>query len=92
MSDLKRVQVVYTGEVQGVGFRFTTRDIASTIGITGYVKNMYDGTVLAVGEGAKSQLDTFLASITNAMSGYISDSKIEWQDATGEFSSFNIEF
>ena len=92
MSQLQRVQVVYSGYVQGVGFRFVARRIASAIGVTGFVENLPNGNVLLVGEGMQGQLESFIADIKKRMSDYISDSCVEWQTATGEFETFEIRF
>jgi acylphosphatase len=43
--------VIFSGEVQGVGFRFTARSIAETLGLTGYVRNLSDGTVALTAQG-----------------------------------------
>lgn len=45
MTDIKRYKATLTGRVQGVGLRFFTMENANKLGITGWVKNMPDGTV-----------------------------------------------
>ena len=92
MSQLQRVQVVYSGYVQGVGFRFVARRIASAAGVAGFVKNLPDGNVLLVGEGMRDQLESFITALKERMSDHISDSCVEWQTATGEFETFEIGF
>lgn len=52
-----------TGRVQGVGFRYTTYQIAIEIGLTGTVKNEEDGSVTIEAVGTKEQLDTFLKKL-----------------------------
>jgi len=47
----KRVQVIYKGMVQGVGFRFTAEALARRFDVTGYAKNLTDGNVEVVAEG-----------------------------------------
>ena len=44
-------EVVFKGRVQGVGFRYTARDMALELGVTGWVKNCPDGSVRLVAEG-----------------------------------------
>jgi acylphosphatase len=92
MSQLQRVQVIYSGYVHGVGFRFTARRIASVMGIAGFVENLPNGNVLLVGEGMQDQLEPFIADLKKRMSDYINDSCVEWQTATGEFETFEIKF
>ena len=48
---MKRVHVFYSGHVQGVGFRYSVQDIAMTMGVTGWVKNLEDRRVEVVAEG-----------------------------------------
>jgi acylphosphatase len=88
----KCVHVVYEGRVQGVGFRFTAQRIAADLNVSGWVKNMPDGSVEVVAEGDKKGLDIFLAEVKRALSRYISQDKSTWQEYTGEFKSFAIRF
>lgn len=92
MSKVQRIHVIYTGSVQGVGFRFTAERIAARLGVNGFVKNLIDGNVEVVCEGQKDQLETFLKNIKKAMNGYISDSQVDWEPAREEFLSFEIRF
>lgn len=58
---MRRVHVVVTGEVQGVGYRYTMRVIAADAGVAGWVRNRYDGSVEAEVEGTDDQVDEVLA-------------------------------
>jgi len=88
----KQIHVYYTGKVQGVGFRFTTEDIAQDLGITGWVKNLRNGPVEVVAEAEEDTLKDFLGRISQYFSRYISDIDVEWRQATGEFKDFGIRF
>jgi acylphosphatase len=92
MNRAQRIHVLYSGQVHGVGFRFTAERIALSSGITGFAKNLTDGTVEIVGEGNQDQLEIFLQELKNEMRGHISDSRVDWEPGTGEFSSFEIRF
>ena len=60
------LQVFYEGNVQGVGFRWTVRHIATGFDITGWVRNLPDGRVeLQVG-GEESEVLAFLDAIKNS--------------------------
>jgi len=87
----KQIHLYYIGRVQGVGFRFTTQDIANDLGICGWAKNLRDGRVEIVAEAQEEKLKDFLAKINQYFSRYIQDSKIEWLPASGEFKDFGIE-
>lgn len=61
MTDKVARQVTVHGEVQGVFFRDTCRREAATRGVTGWVRNEYDGTVSAVFEGTRDAVDEMVA-------------------------------
>ena len=69
MTTCKRV--IYTGQVQGVGFRYTTRRLAANFAVAGYVRNRPDGSVELVVEGPAEEVDRFLEAVTRQMAGYI---------------------
>ena len=89
----KRVHIYYSGRVQGVGFRFTTEQIALSLGMTGWVKNLPDGRVEVMAEGEEAKLVGFLEKIRNGpMKPYIRGVAAEWEEAKGEFRDFGIHF
>lgn len=63
MEQIKRYKAVITGNVQGVGLRVFVVDNASKLGITGWVKNMADGTVEMEAQGNSDKLDQLFATI-----------------------------
>jgi acylphosphatase len=62
MPDIRKIHknIRVTGRVQGVGFRFACRNMAHSLGIKGFVKNLYDGSVYIEAEGTEVQLQHFL--------------------------------
>jgi acylphosphatase len=92
MASHERVNVVYSGRVQGVGFRFNTRSIARGHDVTGFVRNTPDGRVELVAEGARRELDAFLAEIRDRFFGNIRDERRDVGPATGEFAAFDIRY
>ena len=82
--------VYYSGEVQGVGFRFTARRAAAGYDITGYVRNLPDGRVEVVAEGPSDQIDQFLDDLAERMRPYIAGTVQQTAVPTGEFSTFDI--
>jgi len=89
---LRRIHVFYSGRVQGVGFRFITEDLARKLGVSGWVKNLPDSRVELIAEAGESALKDFLVRIKQYFRSYIQDIDIQWQDPTGEFSDFGINF
>jgi acylphosphatase len=89
---MKRIHVIYSGRVQGIGFRFTAERIALSLGITGWVKNLFNGKVEIVAEADEKKIDKFLEEINSSFSNYIQNQDLDWQEATGEFKNFGIKF
>ena len=87
---LQARRVLYTGHVQGVGFRYTARRIAQGYSISGFVRNLSDGRVELVAEGSAAELDKFLAEIATTMSDHIRHVDMQSGRATGNFHSFEI--
>jgi len=85
-----RRKVLFSGDVQGVGFRYTTRSVAGGYDVTGYVRNLPDGRVEVVAEGSPEQVGSFLQAVEKAMSGYIRDRRDEESPARGEFAGFGV--
>jgi acylphosphatase len=67
-NGLIRVQTQYSGDVQGVGFRATTRGIAQLWRVRGWVRNEPDGSVLLEAQGEPDQVNGFLRAITRELS------------------------
>jgi acylphosphatase len=82
--------VHYSGRVQGVGFRYTTRSIARGYAVTGYVSNLPNGRVELVAEGEQAQLDEFLAEVRGRFFNNIRDEWRDTQPASGEYPGFEI--
>lgn len=87
---VERRRVWFSGRVQGVGFRATTVRVAANFPVVGYVQNLPDGRVLAVIEGGPAQIDAFLESLRETMGRSIRSEESLVQDATGDFSAFEV--
>jgi len=59
----------FVGSVQGVGFRFTTTNLANAVGATGWVANERDGSVTAEVQGIAEQIDAVLAGLERYYNG-----------------------
>jgi acylphosphatase len=85
---LIRKQALFQGHVQGVGFRFTTCQVARQFAVAGFVRNLADGRVEVVVEGAAAEIDRFLKELRETMSSYIRQVHVDTQPASGEFRGF----
>ena len=88
----RRLHTYYSGSVHGVGFRYTAERIASSLNITGWVKNLRDDRVEVLCEGEEGTLSEFTQKLDTIFKRYIENSDIEWSEATGEFEGFDIRF
>ena len=85
----RRVHLVISGRVQGVGFRMAARDEAMRLGLTGWVGNLPNGSVETVAEGGANKLDRFVAWCrTGPPLARVRDLTVERGDAGGRFDSF----
>lgn len=80
----------FSGKVQGVGFRYTVRNIALQYNVAGYVRNLPDGTVELVMEGPEQQMSHLVDDVQQRMADYIRGVNQQQLPATGEFHHFYI--
>jgi len=86
-----RVAVIYSGRVQGVGFRYTVKQVAAGYEVTGTVRNLADGRVELVAEGARDEVEAFRQGIRDAgLDKFIRQEEAQWAEARSEFRSFEI--
>ncbi len=87
-----RRTVLFSGRVQGVGFRYATCRVALPFAVTGWVRNLPDGRVEACVEGNEEEIRRFVQAIKDRMKGYICDTQASDADATGEFADFDVRY
>lgn len=86
----QRVDVWYSGHVQGVGFRQRTRTIAVEFAVDGEVRNLSDGRVELRAEGSPAELTRFLRAVDESLGGFIRGKQVEWSAATGSHPGFCV--
>ena len=82
--------VFFEGHVQGVGFRFTTFQIAKGYEVCGFVKNLIDGRVQLEIEGDREECVGFIRSLNEEMAGFIRDKSQSEDRRKPEFKAFRI--
>jgi acylphosphatase len=87
----KRLLVLYSGRVQGVGFRYTVKSLVPGFEVTGTIRNLSDGRVELLAEGAADELKAFRQAILDSGLGrLIAREEASWSEARNEFRGFTI--
>ncbi len=90
--DRRQREVFFTGRVQGVGFRYTVRSLAARSAVAGFVRNLPDGRVHLVVEGAAEEIAGFMDAVKHEMERYISDIQETERPGDGRLQEFEIRF
>ncbi len=87
------MHVILIGRVQGVGMRSKTKYLADQLHLTGFVRNVSDGSVEICAQGKKTDLEVFLRSLLSTFdSSYIHNYKTSYRPMQEEFSHFTISY
>lgn len=88
-----RARVRIKGLVQGVFFRYNTRERARKLGLTGWVRNVPDGSVECVIEGDKEKVEDLIKWCHHGPPGaHVEAVEVNWEDYRGEFADFSIRY
>ncbi len=91
VSKRRQMKVYYTGKVQGVGFRYTAKTVATGYEITGQVRNLLDGRVELIAEGCEEELNAYRAALREAgLGGLIQDEQVLWCEPMNQMRHFEI--
>ena len=87
----RRMQVIYSGHVQGVGFRYTVKSLAPGYEITGTIGNLPDGRVELIAEGQPEELEAFQRAVRDSgLGSLIRQEQVVWGPAREPFRGFEI--
>jgi acylphosphatase len=84
--------VIFQGRVQGVGFRYTARQIAGRYHVAGYVRNLPDGSVEMLLQGPAADVDDCIRDVQDEFAGYIRDTQVEPEPYNARYQDFRIAF
>ena len=84
--------IVFIGSVQGVGFRFTAHRMAGRHQLTGFVRNLRDGTVEMLAQGKAEDIEDCIRDIQESLTGHIRETKIEEVPPEPTYTDFKITF
>lgn len=93
MPDKKAVEIRVTGRVHGVGFRSTTHQKATKLGLTGYVRNSGINEVEIYAEGGEEKLKELIEFVESSpSSSRVEETRVNWKSFSGEYSRFMIKY
>jgi len=89
----RAAHIVVRGLVQGVGYRYFAFRLARQFGLTGWVKNLLDGSVEIEAEGDPSAMDEYVRELKEGpRSSIVRGVDIDWTEATGKYSNFDVRY
>ncbi|MFQ6112548.1 MAG: acylphosphatase [bacterium] len=87
------VKLTVKGLVQGVGFRWFVIREANDLGLTGYVKNLYNGDVEIEAEGERGRIEELIRSVKRGPTlSRVVDVIVEWKEYSNKYTSFTLEY
>ena len=91
-NETQTLRALVRGRVQGVGFRFFVEAEASALGLSGFVRNLSNGSAVeVVAEGRMTALETLLAALRRGPAlAYVERVDVSWAAATGDYAGFKI--
>jgi acylphosphatase len=89
-TECARRHCYFAGRVQGVGFRYTARNIAINYDVGGFVRNLPDGRVELVAEGPPKEVEGFVEAVLDRMRTYIQQVDQREEPAAGDQTHFVI--
>lgn len=84
--------VIFIGRVQGVGFRFTAHRMALRHQLSGFVRNLPDGTVEMLAQGPAQDINDCLQDINDYFGDYIRETRIQEIPPNPQYNDFRITF
>jgi acylphosphatase len=92
-QEKKRFRAVVHGRVQGVNFRNSAQRQAQSLGVVGYVRNEWNGTVEVIAEGEENALRQFASWLHAGPSwAHVSRVELHWEASRGEFAEFEVRY
>ncbi len=85
-------RIIFRGQVQGVGFRYTSLRIAAGYEVTGFVRNLPDGTVEMSAQGTKMEIDNCVRDIQEYFGGHIRGCAIQEIPYNPRYTDFRISY
>ena len=84
--------IIFTGHVQGVGFRFTAQRMATRYRLAGFVRNLGDGSVEMVAQGSAEDIEACITDIKESFAGHVQEVTIDDIPPDPRRTDFRITF
>jgi acylphosphatase len=84
--------ILFRGRVQGVGFRYTAHRIAARYDLTGFIRNLPNGSVEMLAQGSEEDIRNCIADIQDAFTGYIRNTQTDPVAPNPRYTDFRIAF
>jgi acylphosphatase len=91
MAEVHHETVFFSGHVQGVGFRFTTLQVAKEFEVAGFVANLPDGRVKLEAEGKAEEVNAFIVALETRMHGHVRKTERLASLRPAQFTGFTIK-
>ena len=90
--EISRFRIVYTGRVQGVGFRWNVKDVSESFEVTDFVRNLSDGTVELWVEGEKAEARKMIDAVEGKLRDYWHSKVEDEREGEPQYEDFSIDF
>ena len=90
--EITRFRIVYRGHVQGVGFRWQVKNVSKSFGVTGFVRNLSDGTVELWVEGEKAEAREMIDAVELKLRDYWHSKVVDEREGEPHYEDFSIDF
>ncbi|MHC4324049.1 MAG: acylphosphatase [Planctomycetota bacterium] len=84
--------VIFIGRVQGVGFRYTAHRMANRRRLSGFVRNLPDGTVEMLAQGLAQDIDDCVQDIKDYFGDYLRETRVQEMPPDPKYKDFRITF
>jgi len=89
----ERLHAIVEGDVQGVGYRVFVVRAAGPLGLRGWVRNRFDGSVEVIAEGERVSLEALVRELKSGpRAASVGQVAVEWSPATTEFANFRVRY
>ncbi len=91
MPEVHHAKVIFSGRVQGVGFRYQSLQVAREFEVAGCVQNLPDGRVQLEVEGAPAEVRDFIGAVQERLASYIRQTDLTESRRAAQFQGFSIQ-